>query len=235
MQLQQLHDPRSSTCSYLIWDAATNEAALIDPVQEQLARDLHLLRERSLTLRYVLETHVPIDHVTSSGRLRELLNAAVLVPEGYGSKNPDVLLRDNDRIPLGNSRIRVISTPGHTICGVSYYIPDAVFTGDTLLVGSCGRTDLQSGDAGALYDSITSRLFTLPDDTVVYPGHNGNGRTVSSIRDEKRSNPRIGNGRTREEFIAIMKNLRLDPPSSLHETLPLNLRNGITGAEPLTA
>ena len=235
MQVQQLYDPGSTTCSYLIWDAATREAAIIDPVQDQLARDERLLRELDLTLRYTLETHVPIDHITASGQLRLRLNAAVLVPEGYGSKNPDVLLRDNDKIPLGNSRIRVISTPGHTGCGVSYYIPGAVFTGDTLLVQSCGRTDLQSGDAGMLYDSITRRLFTLPDDTVVYPGHNGNGRPYSSIGDEKRLNPRIGNGRTRDDFIAIMKNLRLDPPSAAHETLPLNLRNGMTGMEPLTA
>jgi sulfur dioxygenase len=235
MQLQQLHDPVSTTCSYLIWDEATREAAIIDPVQDQLARDLRLLKDLGLTLRYALETHVPIDHITASGQLRELLDAAVLVPEGYGSKNPDVLLRDNDLIPLGNGRIRVISTPGHTGCGVSYYIPGAVFTGDTLLVGSCGRTDLQSGDAGVLYDSITRRLFTLPDDTVVYPGHNGAGRPASSILDEKRHNPRIGNGRTREDFIAIMKNLRLDPPSALHEALPVNLRNGIATMEPRSA
>lgn len=235
MQLLQLHDPRSSTCSYLIWDEASHEAAIIDAVQEQLARDLRLLRERGLILRYVLETHVPVDHVTSSGRLRELLNAAVLVPENYGSKNPDALLRDNDRIPLGNGQIQVISTPGQSHCGVSYYIPGAVFTGDALLVGSCGRTDLQSGDAGVLYDSITRRLFTLPEDTVVYPGHNGSGRPISSILEEKRDNPRIGNGRTREEFIAIMKNLRLDPPMSQHETLSHNLSNGMTGSKPLTA
>ena len=235
MQLQQLHDPGSTTCSYLIWDEVTREAAIIDPVQDQLARDLRLLKDLGLTLRYALETHVPIDHITASGQLRELLDAAVLVPEGYGSKNPDVLLRDNDLIPLGNGRIRVISTPGHTGCGVSYYIPGAVFTGDTLLVGSCGRTDLQSGDAGVLYDSITRRLFTLPDDTVVYPGHNGAGRPASSILDEKRHNHRIGNGRTREDFIAIMKNLRLDPPSALHEALPVNLRNGIATMEPRSA
>jgi glyoxylase-like metal-dependent hydrolase (beta-lactamase superfamily II) len=235
MQLQQLHDPGSSTCSYLIWDESTGEAALIDPVLDQLARDLRMLNERGLTLRYILETHVPIDHITSSGRLRELKKAAVLVPEGYGSKNPDVLLRDNDRIPLGNGRIHVISTPGHSQYAVSYYIPGAVFTGDTLLVGSCGRTDLQSGDAGVLYDSITRRLFTLPGDTVVYPGHNGSGRPFSTIREERHGNPRIGNERSREDFIAIMKNLRLDPPSSLYETLSHNLRNGLSEAESLTA
>jgi glyoxylase-like metal-dependent hydrolase (beta-lactamase superfamily II) len=235
MQLQQLYDPGSTTCSYLIWDEATREAALIDPVQDQLVRDLRLLRELDLTLRYALETHIPIDHITASGQLRERLNAAILVPEGYGSKNPDVLLRDNDLIPLGNSRLRVIKTPGHTACDLSYYIPGAVFTGDTLLVRSCGRTDLQSGDAGMLYDSITRRLFTLPDDTVVYPGHNGTERPNSTILDEKRHNPRIGNGRTREDFIAIMKNLRFDPPPALHETLPVNLRNGLAAMGPRLA
>lgn len=235
MQLQQLYDPGSTTCSYLIWDEATREAAIIDPVQDQLVRYLRLLWDLGLTLRYTLETHVAIDHITASGQLRELLYAAVLVPEGYGSKNPDVLLRDNDLIPLGNGRIRVINTPGHTGCDVSYYIPGAVFTGDTLLVRSCGRTDLQSGDAGMLYDSITRRLFTLPDDTVVYPGHNVTERPTSTILDEKRHNPRIGNGRTREDFIAIMKNLRFDPPPALHETLPVNLRNGLAAMGPRLA
>lgn len=235
MKLEQLFDPGSSTCSYLLWDETTREAALIDPVVEQVARDTRLLRELGLTLRYTLETHVPIDHITAAGLLRQTLNSAILFPEHCGSKHPDVLLKDNDLIPLGSGKIRVISTPGHTGCDVSYYIPGAVFTGDTLLIRNCGRTDLQSGDAGMLYDSITRRLFTLPDETTVYPGHEGTGRSSSSVIEEKQYNPRIGNGRTREEFIAIMNNMQLDPPASLHEILPSNLRCGLSGAESLTA
>ena len=235
MQLQQLHDPSSSTCSYLLWDEQTRDAAIIDPVQDQLLRDVRLIRELGLKLRYTLETHVPVDHITAAGQLRKSLHAAILVPEKYGSKHPDVLLKHGDRIPLGRGRIQVIDTPGHSDCDVSYYIPGAVFTGDTLLIHSCGRTDLQSGDAGTLYDSITQRLFTLPEETIVYPGHAGNGQSYSTILEERQHNPRLGNNRSREEFIAIMANLKLDPPSFLHETLPVNLCNGLDITEQQTA
>lgn len=227
MEIRQLFDPASYTYSYLIWDSTSREAALIDPVQEQVVRDLKLIKGLGLTLRYTLETHVHADHVTGSGTLREKLNSLVLVHENCHSKCPDILLKDGDQIPLGSGKIQVIYTPGHTDSDVSYAIPGAVFTGDALLIRGCGRTDFQSGDAGTLYDSITHRLFTLPDDTRIYPAHDYQGRTFSTIGEEKIHNPRVGNGRNRNEFITIMSELNLEPPRLIHEALPSNLRCGL--------
>jgi sulfur dioxygenase len=226
MKLRQLFDPASSTYSYLVWDQESREAALIDPVEEQVNRDVQLIRELDLKLRYTLETHVHADHVTGSGILRNRLNSIVMVHENSQAKCADVLFRDGDLLPLGSSRIKVIYTPGHTDSDVSFVIPGAVFTGDALLIRGCGRTDFQSGDAGALFDSVTERLFTLPDSTTVYPGHDYQGRASSTITEERQHNPRLGAGRTREEFISIMNELDLDPPDRMREALPSNLRCG---------
>ena len=226
MKLRQLFDPESSTYSYLVWDQESREAALIDPVDQQVERDIELIRELDLDLRYTLETHVHADHVTGSGILRNRLNSIVMVHENSRSKCADVLFRDGDLIPLGSNKIRVVYTPGHTDSDVSFVIPGAVFTGDALLIHGCGRTDFQSGDAGALFDSVTQRLFTLPDSTIVYPGHDYQGQASSTITEERQHNPRLGTGKTREEFITIMNELDMDPPDRMHEALPSNLRCG---------
>ena len=226
MELRQLFDPESSTYSYLVWDRKSREAALIDPVLEQVERDIRLTRDLGLKLCYTLETHVHADHITGSGILRNRLNSIVMVHENSQTKYADVLLRDGDQLPLGNSRIRVLATPGHTNSDVSYLIPGAVFTGDALLVRSCGRTDFQSGDAGTLFDSVTQQLFTLPGSTIVYPAHDYQGRASSSIAEEKQYNPRLCAGVTREGFISIMNKQKLDPPLRIREALPSNLRCG---------
>ena len=157
MESRQLFDPESSTYSYLVWDKDSREAALIDPVEDQVNRDISLIRELNLKLKYTLETHVHADHVTGSGTLRQTLNSIVLVHENTRTKCADVQIKGGDFIPLGTGRIHVLYTPGHTEGDVSYLIPGAVFTGDTLLIRDCGRTDFQSGDAGTLYDSITQQ------------------------------------------------------------------------------
>ena len=226
MESRQLFDPESSTYSYLVWDTASREAVLIDPVYEQLERDTRLIRELDLKLRYALETHVHTDHITSANKLRKRFHAIVMVHENSHAKCADVLIKGGDFVPLGASKIGVLFTPGHTDSDVCYVIPGAVFTGDTLLIGDCGRTDFQSGNAGTLYDSITQQLFALPDDTLVYPGHDFNGRSYSTIADERLHNPRAGNGTTRDEFISIMNSLELEPPPRIHEALPSNLRCG---------
>jgi sulfur dioxygenase len=230
MKVRQLFDPESSTYSYLVWDAGSREAAIIDPVQEQVRRDIQLIRELDLKLRYTLETHVHADHVTGAGMLRNVFNSIVVVHENSQTKCADVQIRGGDFIPLGGHRINVLYTPGHTNSDVSYLIPGAVFTGDTLLIRSSGRTDFQSGNAARLYNSIMQQLFILPDDTIVYPGHDDQGRCCTTIAEEKAHNPRLGNGKSREEFIAIMSNLNLSPPEHIHEALPSNLRCGIQGA-----
>lgn len=229
MEVRQLFDPESYSYSYLLWDAETLDAALIDPVRNMVVRDIQLIRELGLSLRYTLETHIHADHVTGSGILRSTLNSLVLMHENCRSKCPDVLLKEGDRLPLGNSRIDVIHTPGHTDSDVSYLIPGMVFTGDTLLIRSCGRTDYPSGDAGTLFDSITRRLFTLPGDTLVYPGHDYNGRASSTIAEEKAYNPQLGNGTLRDTFISTMQNLQHEQPQSFGNALPSNLQCGLYG------
>ena len=229
MQIRQLFDPESSTYSYLVWDTDTRGAALIDPVQEQVNRDIQLIQELGLKLRYTLETHVHADHVTGAGILRKALNSIVVVHENSQTKCADVQIKGGDFIPLGTKRIDIRYTPGHTNSDVSYVIPGAVFTGDSLHIRGSGRTDFQSGDAARLYNSIMEQLFILPDDTVVYPGHDYQGRCCTTIAEEKAHNPRLGNGKSREEFIAIMNNLKLAPPKHIHEALPSNLRCGIPG------
>jgi glyoxylase-like metal-dependent hydrolase (beta-lactamase superfamily II) len=226
MEIRQLFDPDSSTYTYLVWDARSREAALIDPVRQQVGRDIRLVRQLELKLRYTLETHIHADHITGAGAIRNILNSIVLVHENSRSKCADVLVKDGDFVPLGTQKIHIMYTPGHTDNDVCYLIDGAVFTGDTLLIQGCGRTDFQSGDAGTLYDSITRHLFTLPGDTRVYPGHDYKGRTHSTIAEEQLNNPRIRKGISRDEFIAAMSRLELAAPQQIHEALPSNLRCG---------
>jgi glyoxylase-like metal-dependent hydrolase (beta-lactamase superfamily II) len=226
MEVRQLFDPGSSTYSYLLWDPGSREAVVIDPVQDQITRDLRLIRKLGLLLRYTLETHVHADHITGSGLLRRALNSLVLVHENSRSKCADILLKDGDQIPIGARKIRILHTPGHTDSDVSYLIAGMAFTGNVLLIRDCGRTDYRSSDAGTLYDSITERLFRLPDDTIIYPGHDYQGRSFSTVGDEKAHNPRVGNGISRDRFISITRDLQPEPPPRIHEVLPSNVRCG---------
>lgn len=220
MLFRQLFDAETGTYTYLIADPAAREAALIDPVLEQIERDLGLCRELGLTLAYVLETHVHADHVTAAGVIRERTGAET-VAGARGAPCASVLVRHGDEIRLGQVVIRVLETPGHTDDSVSYHVPGMVFTGDALLVRGTGRTDFQNGDPGALHDSITRVLFALPDDTLVYPGHDYKGRTVTTIGEEKTHNPRLA-GKTRDEFIEIMNNLGLPAPKKLAVAVAAN-------------
>ena len=229
MNTRQLFDPATSTYTYLLWDEDSGEAALIDSVKEQVERDERVIRDLGLKLKYLLETHIHADHVTGSGLLRERFGDGVVaaVHAASGSDCADQLLADGDTLQLGEQSIRVLYTPGHTDTDVSFLIDGAVFTGDALLIRGSGRTDFQSGDAGTAYDSITGKLFTLADDTLVYPGHDYNGLTVSSIGEEKTSNPRLGGGRSREEYIAIMEAMDLPKPQRIDVAVPGNLHCGL--------
>jgi glyoxylase-like metal-dependent hydrolase (beta-lactamase superfamily II) len=224
--LQQLFDPASSTYTYLLADEATREAVVIDPVLEQAERDARLLRDAGLRLRFVLDTHVHADHVTGAQALKQATGAITCVCGDCGTWGYDRELEDGDVVVFGGERIDVIATPGHTPGSVCFHWRDAVFTGDTLLIGGCGRTDFQHGSAAELYDSITGRLFTLDDATRVLPGHDYHGRQASTIGDERRTNPRLL-GRTREEFVQLMANLALPLPSRIHEAVPANMAGGV--------
>ena len=227
MKIRQLFDRNSSTYTYLVWDETTREAAIIDSVREQIERDVQLIRELDLTLKYALETHVHADHITASGLLRERLGCKVGVHNRVGSDCPDIKLDDADRIRFGSQQLEVLYTPGHTDTDVCYLGDGVVFTGDILLIHGSGRTDFQSGDAARSYDSITGRLFTLPDLTLVYPAHDYNGFTCSTIGEEKRFNPRLGDGKSRQEYIDIMQGMDLDKPRLIDIAVPGNQACGL--------
>jgi sulfur dioxygenase len=227
MKIRQLFDSNSSTYTYLVWDETTREAAIIDSVREQLERDVQLIKELDLNLKYALETHVHADHVTASGQLRERLGCKVGVHSQVGSDCPDIKLDDDDIVPLGSLQLEVRYTPGHTDTDVCFLADGVVFTGDILLIHGSGRTDFQSGDAARSYDSITGRLFTLPDETLVYPAHDYNGFTCSTIGEEKRFNPRLGGGKSRQAYIEIMQNMSLDKPKLIDVAVPGNQACGL--------
>jgi len=227
MLLRQLFDRDTWTYTYFLADEATKEAAIIDPVREQLDRDVNLIHELGLKLKYVFETHVHADHVTSSGKLREQLGAKIVLHEASKAECADILAQDGDIFKLGDEEIELLHTPGHTDADATLKIDGAVFTGDALLIRLSGRTDFQSGDSASLYRSITNKIFTLPDDTLVYPGHDYNGFTVSSVGEEKKFNSRLGNGNDMETFVEIMDNLDLSPPARIKESLPGNMRCGL--------
>ncbi|MFP4006884.1 MAG: MBL fold metallo-hydrolase [Spirulinaceae cyanobacterium] len=222
MIFRQLFDQDTWTYTYLIADPETKEAALVDPVIEQVERDWKLIQELGLNLKYCLETHIHADHITGTGKLRELTGCQGIVPEQATAECADRKIRDREVVKVGNIEIEAIATPGHTTCHTAYLVNgNHLLTGDALFIRGCGRTDFQLGNPGVQYDSITQRLFTLPDDTLVYPGHDYRGHTVSTIGEEKQLNPRLV-GRTREQFIELMNNLNLPDPKKIMEAVPAN-------------
>jgi glyoxylase-like metal-dependent hydrolase (beta-lactamase superfamily II) len=225
MIFRQLFDAESSTYTYLLGDEQTREALLIDPVREQVDRDVKLVGELGLKLAFVLDTHTHADHVTGAGELRARTGART---GGSRKAAPcaDLHVGDGERIQIGGIELVVLETPGHTDDSVSYLVGDRVFTGDALLIRGAGRTDFQNGDAAALYRSLTEVLFALPDATLVYPAHDYRGLTVSTIGEEKRFNARVAN-RTRDEFIAVMRSLNLPAPKKIDIAVPANRACGV--------
>ncbi|RZT29586.1 MBL fold metallo-hydrolase [Cupriavidus agavae] len=230
----QLFDDVSSTFTYLLIDAATREAVLIDPVDRQCERDLAVVKETGARLVWIAETHAHADHITSAGHLAALTGASTAAPSGCDIKPARKQLIDGDTLTFGSQQLRAMHTPGHTAGSMSYLweestaggIARRIFTGDALLIDGCGRTDFQSGDAGTLFDSLTQKLFRLPDDTQVYPAHDYKGRTVSTIGAERATNSRVA-GRSREEFIAMMRSLNLPRPKLIDIAVPANQQLGL--------
>lgn len=223
----QLFDVESSTFTYILAAPDGAEAVIIDPVERHWERDLQHLERLGLTLAYVLETHAHADHVTSAGKLREMTGARAAVPSGCGIPPAELQLEDGDVIRFGNGEtVAVLHTPGHTGGSMSYVWRGNVFTGDTLLIDGCGRTDFQSGSAEALYDSVNDKLFTLPERTRVWPGHDYKGQSVSTIGWEKRHNARLAN-RSRDEFVTLMGELNLPRPKLIDVAVPANQNLGM--------
>jgi len=222
MIFRQLFETETSTFTYLLGCERTGKAVLIDPVASEVEHYLVLLQDLQLKLIYTFETHVHADHITCAGLLRDRLGSKSVVHRDAGAMCADLLVSDGVSLQVGDLEFLIKHTPGHTGGCVSYVMADRVFTGDALLIGGSGRTDFQQGDAGQLYDSITGKLFSLPADTLVYPGHDYQGNTVSTIKQEMAKNARLGQGRSRDEFIAIMKALKLAYPKYIEQALPAN-------------
>jgi sulfur dioxygenase len=230
MIFRQLFEPQSSAYTYLIACDETREAALIDPVLETVERDLDLVRELGLTLKYTLETHIHADHVTGAARLREVTGSKIAVPEKSGANRVDLPIREGEPIAVGRLRLEPLYVPGHTDDHHAYLVRSAdgtrVFTGDALMIDGCGRTDFQNGDAATLYRSVHDKFFALSDDTLVYPGHDYQQRRVSSIGQEKARNARLGEGKTIEEFVVLMDGLNLPRPKRMDIAVPANRECG---------
>ena len=230
MIFRQLSEPESCTYTYVIACSDTRRALLVDPVLETVDRDLAMLQQLELELAFTLETHIRADHITSAARLRSLTGCRVAYPATDMPAAADVAVSEVEPLAVGALAIQALFTPGHTDGHHSYLIDDEggrrVLTGDALLIDGCGRTDFQDGCAEALFQSVHDKIFTLPDDTLVYPGHDYNRRFVSTVGQERARNPRLGAGTSLEEFVAIMDALDLPPPRKLDIAVPANKRCG---------
>lgn len=227
MIFRQLFEPLSSTYTYLLGCEDTGGALLIDPVYSTWERDLRAVQSLGLHLAYTVETHVHADHITGARRLKEEVGSAIAYPARSGCTCADVALEEGHELRMGSVTLMPLYTPGHTDDHHAYVVAERVFTGDALLIDGCGRTDFQNGDAEVLYRSVHTKLFTLPDDTLVYPGHDYAGRRVSNVAQEKHRNPRLGGGRGLAEFVAIMQALALPYPTFIDHAVPGNRQCGV--------
>ena len=227
MIFRQLFDRDSCTYTYLLADAQTRQAIIIDPVHALAERDEKLIRELDLSLTYIAETHVHADHVTGAGVLKNRLGGQIVVFHKAEALAADWHIKDGDVLQAGDVRLEVRHTPGHTDCSVTFVEPvrKMAFTGDTLLIRGCGRTDFQQGDARALFRSVTERIFDLDDDTLIYPGHDYQGRLLSTVAEERQFNGRLAQV-TLPEFQEIMDNLDLPNPKHIDVAVPGNMKSG---------
>jgi glyoxylase-like metal-dependent hydrolase (beta-lactamase superfamily II)/rhodanese-related sulfurtransferase len=232
MLLRQLFDHETWTYTYLVADEESGEAMLIDPVIDQIARDTKLLEELGLKLVYTMDTHAHADHITASGLLRQRLGSKAVVGADAGAVCADILVTDGATLEVGGLKFEVRATPGHTNGCVTYVTADHrnVFCGDALFIRGTGRTDFQEGSAEQLYRSIHDKIFTLPDDAIIWPGHDYHGLTFSTVGEEQRLNPRVGDGKTEAEFVELMKNLNLPMPKQIDVAVPANLQCGLVPA-----
>ncbi|MCW7503157.1 MBL fold metallo-hydrolase [Leptospira paudalimensis] len=222
IEIKPLYDIESGTWTYLLLEKSAKQAVLIDPVLEKLERDLDYLVSMGFQLVATIETHMHADHITAAGELRDQTGCEAYAPHLSGAECATHFLKDKDVLQIGKLYLEVIHTPGHTPCSISLLLNGKyVFTGDALFVRGCGRTDFQGGSAEELYNSITNKLFQLPNDTVVFPGHDYKGFVSTTIGEEKNWNPRIAK-KSLEEFKSIMDNLNLPEPKKIHEAVPAN-------------
>ncbi len=227
MIFRQLFEPLSSTYTYLLGCEDTGQAVLVDPVIVAVERDLGEIARLGLTLAFSLETHIHADHITAALELKRRAGSRIAAPALDRLPCADVGIEEGTPLAVGSLRLRPLHTPGHTAHHFAYLAGERVLTGDALLIDGCGRTDFQEGDTRALYESVTGKLFALPEETLVYPAHDYQGRHVSSIAQEKSRNPRLGQGRTLAQFTDIMAKLNLPYPTFIDHAVPGNRRCGV--------
>ncbi|XP_013789204.1 persulfide dioxygenase ETHE1 homolog, mitochondrial-like, partial [Limulus polyphemus] len=222
-----LFDGTSFTYTYLLADTKTKEAVLIDPVLEQVDRDVKLVEELGLNLIYAANTHVHADHITGTGRIKQKIPGCKSVIAKASEAKADVHLEQGEKLKFGEYELEARSTPGHTNGCLTYVCHNQkmAFTGDALLIRGCGRTDFQQGNSERLYDSVHTHILSLPEDYLLYPAHDYKGQTSSSVWEEKMFNPRLT--KTKAEFVEIMKNLNLAYPKMIDKALPANMVCGL--------
>lgn len=225
MIFRQLFDPVSSTYTYLLAERTGGEALLIDPVRDNVEHYLQAIEELDLQLVMAIDTHVHADHITGLGLLRDSTGCATALGEQTKAQCVSVRIKEDDILQADGLELRAIYTPGHTDDSYSFVMNDRVFTGDTLLIRGTGRTDFQNGDPAAQYDSLFNKILRLPDHTRVYPAHDYNGKTVSSIGEEKQFNPRL-QVKSKQEYVDLMNDMDIDPPRLLDVAVPANLSCG---------
>ena len=226
MIFEQLFDTKSSTYTYIISSGKGREALIIDPVIEHTDKYIEVLKNLELKLVKVIDTHIHADHVTGLNELNKRTNCTRIMGEKSKSEVIDLRIKDSEKINVENIELKAIYTPGHTDCSYSYLMNDRVFTGDTLLINGTGRTDFQNGSAEDAYDSLFNKLLKLPQDTLVYPAHDYNGKKYSTIENEKNNNPRLQVS-SKEQYAEIMDNLNLANPKMMDVAVPANLK-GLT-------
>lgn len=228
LKIKQLFDYDTWTYTYLLWDESSRKSIIIDPVLEQLDRDVNLINKLNLRLMYIFETHVHADHITAASKLKKSFNAKICYGSKTGVEGADVLFDDGDKVSLGQHEIVVMHTPGHTGGCVSYYTKGSIFTGDTLFIEGTGRTDFQEGSSSNIYDSVKKKIFSYPDDTVVYPSHNYNGFLSSTIGHERKFNPNVGDDISKDEFLENERKKDRPYPKRFDVAVPANLKCGKT-------
>ena len=226
MIFNQLFDNKSSTYTYIISSGKGREALIIDPVIENTNKYLEVLKELDLKLVKVIDTHIHADHISGLNELNKQTNCVRVMGEKSESEVIDVRLKENEKVKIENIELKTIYTPGHTECSYCFLMNDRVFTGDTLLINGSGRTDFQGGSAVAQYDSIFNKLLKLPEKTMVYPAHDYNGKTSSTIVSEKNNNPRL-QVNSMEEYKKIMDDLKFVNPKMMDIAVPAN-KKGLT-------
>jgi len=223
---RQLFEAESSTYTYLLGDEDSREAIIIDSVLETAERDLKLINELGLKLKYILDTHIHADHVTGAGHLRTKTGAILCVSDDAHVECADLALDDGQEIKFGTFTLKAVSTPGHTSSCMTFLVEDMAFTGDTLLIRGCGRTDFQSGSSPSLFQSVHSKIFTLPPSTRIFPAHDYKGFSMTTVGEEMSFNPRLKADNTEDDFVKIMSELKLANPKKIDIAVPSNLQCG---------